>query len=133
MTKTFKNLALAGATAVAIMLAPAAFAGDNTNAAFSVERTSNPAVRVAVKAFKKGDYAKSVQFSQQALRSGLSKSRASVAQSNLCASHAMLGEMEKAAEACVAALDLKPENETALANSKALTVKLAQMNSQAGN
>ncbi len=132
MTKTMKNLVLAGATAAAIALSPAAFAGE-TSQSFNVERTTNPAVRVAVKAFKKGDYERSVRLNQQALRKGLSSSRASVAQSNICASYAMLGELEKAGEACQAALDLKPDNDVASANKAALTVRMAQITNQSGN
>ncbi len=113
-----------------LMSAGSAMAADVTTPAqsqgFEVATTTNGAVRLAVSEFKKGDYERSVAFSKMALKSSMSKRRAAIAQSNLCAAYGELGMMELAAEACDKALELRPGYEPAVTNRDALTIRLAQ-------
>lgn len=80
---------------------------------------------MSVKAFKKGEYERSAAFSKRALKDGLSKSRKAIAYANLCSAEAASGNMEAAAEACDASLELQPGFEIAEANRSALTTLLA--------
>lgn len=93
---------------------------------FEVTRTTDGVVKAGVKAFHKGDYAKSVALNKTAIRNGMSKRKRAVAQSNLCASWAMLDNLAQAEKACKAALELRPDYGPARANIDLLTIKLAQ-------
>ena len=110
------------------MVPAVANAGDTAPASndFVVKSSTDAMIKLSVKAFNNGEYERSIAYSQRALDSGLSKSRKAVAQNNLCAANAVLGQMDEAAEACNAALELRPEFEPAQTNKAALTVLLAQ-------
>jgi len=128
---TFRKtlLTLAAVSMMAPAMVPSmAQAGDTTTNAphMAVKTTSNAYVKLGVKAYKNGEFDRSIAFHKRALNDGLSKSRRAIAQSNLCASYAAIGDMEAATEACDAALELKPGYELAVANKSALTVLLAQ-------
>ena len=51
---------------------------------------------------------------------------AAIAQSNLCAAYAAMGDMDDAKAACDAAIELRADYAPAIANKTALTVKLAE-------
>ena len=121
MTKLLKTLAIAGATVLAT--STTAMAGDT---AFEVKRINNAHAKIAVKAFKKGEFSRSAQLNEIALTRGLSKSRTAIVQSNLCASYAMIGNTDQAQQACDVALELRPDLKEAKQNNEALRVKLAQ-------
>jgi len=135
-TKTKTTLLSTSLSVIALtctaLIPASAMAGENTGATlttttqFEVTRTTDGVIKLGVKAFKKGDYAKSVALNKAALRNGLSKRKKAVAQSNLCASWAMLGDLVQAEKACEAALDLRPDYNAARANMDLLTVKLAE-------
>ncbi len=117
---TIAALSFSAASAMAADVTPPA-AGS-----FVVTSAADNNIRLAVQAFKKGDYAKSVSRSQKALKSRLSDSRAAIAQSNLCAAHGAMGDMDEAKAACDAAIDLRADYAPAAANKAALTVMLAE-------
>jgi len=93
---------------------------------FQVMSTTDGKIRSSVRAFKKGEYNKAIKYNQAALNSRLSKRKAAIAQSNLCAAYAMLGQMTEAKAACDIALDLRPDYAPALANKAALVFRLTQ-------
>lgn len=93
---------------------------------FQVVSTSNGLVRDGVKAYKKGDFEKSVALNKAVIRIRPSKRKIAVAQSNLCAGLAMLGNLEQAETACDEALRLRPGFEPAQSNKTLLAIKLAQ-------
>lgn len=97
-----------------------------TEASFVVKSASDNLIRMGVKAFRKGNFEKSVRLNQAAIKTSLSAPREAIAQSNLCASYALLGDMEQAQAACTAALELRPGLTQAQTNKAALTIKLAQ-------
>ena len=93
---------------------------------FEVVQATNGTVKLGVKAFQKGDYARSVALHKSALRQGLSSRKAAIVQTNLCASWAKLGDYVQAETACETALELRPDYGPAKANMNLITVKLAQ-------
>ena len=135
-TKTKTTVLGASLSAVAIaftaLIPASATAGQDSNAAvtmptqFEVTRATDGVIKMGVTAFNKGDYAKSVAMNKAAIRSGISKRKKAIAQSNLCASWAMLGDLVQAEKACEAALELRPDYDPAVANMNLLTIKLAQ-------
>ena len=130
MTHFFTPRKAVAAIATATLLSAAsAMAADSTapaTAAFEMSSTTNGKIRAGIKAFKKGDYQRSVTFHKSALKAKMSDRRAAIAQSNLCAAYGQLGELELASEACDTALELRPGYAPAVANREALTIKLAQ-------
>jgi len=118
---TFAALTLSVTLPTASAMANEAPAGN-----FNVTSTTDGLIKLGVKAFKRGDYPRAVKMNEQALRSSLSRRKLAIAQSNLCASYAKLEMMDKAQDACVAALELRPDYEPAQANKAALTIRLAQ-------
>lgn len=130
MTNPINRFAIALiATAGLALPAASAMAADAPAPApytFTVKTTTDYHVKAGAEAFKRGDFQRSVSYANAALKAGMSDRRAAVAQSNLCASYAHLGDLEKAAEACDAALELRPGYSAAESNKAALTIKLAQ-------
>ena len=131
-TKTaFAGAALSISALACIALLPAsAMAGEKVNEAlstteFNVAITSDGIVKSGVRAYERGDYAKSVAMHKAAIRARMSKRKTAVAQSNLCASWAMLGDYVQAEKACDTALELRPDYEPAQVNRELLGVKLA--------
>ena len=121
--------AVAMIAAATVLSAASAMAADTTapaNAGFEVASTTNGNIRAGIKAFKKGDYQRSVTFTKAALKGKMSDRREAIAQTNLCAAYGELGELELASEACDTALELRPGYAPAVANRDALTIKLAQ-------
>lgn len=106
--------------------AASAMAAEAPAHSFQVKSSSGSTISAGAKAFKKGQYAKSAMFSRAAIKSSLSHRREAIAQSNLCAAYGAMGEMENARLACKAALDLRSDYAPAIANTKLLTVTLAQ-------
>lgn len=135
-TKLKTRLTGAGLSAIALtctaLIPASAMAGEKTAdittsiTQFEVARTTDGVVKASVKAFSKGDYAKSIALNKAAIRRGMSKRKTAVAQSNLCASWAMLGDLVQAEKACETALDLRPDYKPARANMDLLTLKLAE-------
>ena len=128
---TLCALSLGAMSAIAIL--PASAMADETKRKtpteytdFNVAKATNGAVKLGIKAFHKGDYARSVALHKSALRQGLSSRKAAIVQSNLCASWAKLGDYVQAETACEKALDLRPDYAPAKANMDRLIVKLAQ-------
>jgi len=114
---------------IAAMMTPAmASATDITapSTELTVQSTTDGMIKLGAKAFQKGEFERSLAYSKRAVKSGLSKKRKAIAQSNICAANAALGNMDAAREACDAALDLRPGYEPAQDNKAALTVMLAQ-------
>jgi len=112
--------------AAATFMVPGAAIAADAPTALTVKTTTNGYVKMSVKAFKKGEYARSIAYSNRALNDGLSKSRRAIVYNNLCAAHAAIDDMESAAQTCDMALELKPGFELAENNKTALTVLLAQ-------
>ena len=106
--------------------AMAADASAPASASFVVKSAADGNIRSAAKAFKKGEFAQSASYSRIALKSNLSDRRAAIAQSNLCAAYAAMGDMDDAKAACDAAIELRADYAPAIANKTALTVKLAE-------
>jgi len=126
---TFKkaSFAILAALAMTTTLAPAsAMATDVQTANFVVKSTTDGRIKLAVKAFKKGDFEKSVRMSKSALTGGLSSRKEAVAYSNLCAAYAKLGQMEDAQSACDTALELREHYAPAIVNKASLIIRLAQ-------
>lgn len=111
---------------VAAMMVPAVSFAADAPTGFTVKSTTNSYVKMSVSAYKDGDYERSANFSRRALEDGMSKSRRAIAFNNLCAAEAALGNMDAAAEACMSALELRPNLDIAEANQSALTVLLAE-------
>lgn len=111
------------------LMAPAvsASATDASTAnVFTVKTTTDYRVKKAAKAFRKGEFERSIAYSNKALNAGLSSKRKAIAYTNICAAEASLGNMEAAAEACDSALNLRPDYAPAVSNKAALRVMLAQ-------
>ncbi|WP_427453112.1 hypothetical protein [Litorimonas sp. WD9-15] len=127
--KTALTAALSIMAAGSIAFIPAsAMAADQTETTsqFEVATTTDGVVKSGVKAYRKGDYEKAIALHRAAIKGSMSKRKTAVAQSNLCASWAMMGDLEQAEEACDTALDLRPDYKPALANKELLNIKLAQ-------
>jgi len=117
----------------AMLISPSsAMAGETGTAAvttaadFQVKSSSYGLIRSGVKAFDRGNYAKSVALNKAVIRIRPNRIKTAIAQSNLCASYGKLGDFEQAATACKAALELRPELEAAKSNQALLKTRLAQ-------
>jgi len=131
-TGAVATLAICSLSAAALIF-PASAMADETETApvvaaadFQVKSSSNSLIKSGVKAFKTGDYAKSVAMNKAVIRIRPSRMKTAIAQTNLCASYAKLGDMEQAASACESALKLRPKLEIAKANQALLRTTLAQ-------
>ena len=111
-SKTIKTTLAIGLFAA---MASPALAAD-TALQFSVEKNATRSISAAATAFQKGKYAKSINFSNHALKQGLKKSRKAAAYNNLCAAFGAQAEYDQALEACNEALSHNPENWRALSN-----------------
>lgn len=126
------TLAICTVSAATLILPTSAMAGENTATPvtvatdFQVKSSSNGLIKSGVKAFNSGDYAKSVAMNKAVIRVRPSRMKTAIAQANLCASYAKLGDTQQAATACEAALKLRPELEIAKANQTLLRTQLAQ-------
>ncbi len=129
MTIRTTLLALSAAAMMTTTLAATpAMAGDNPSifSQWKVETSTDYYVKAGAKAFKKGDYNRSVAYSNKAIDKGLSSKREAIAYSNLCAAHGALHETAAAAEACDKALELRPDYAPAQANQAGLRTLFAQ-------
>ena len=119
-------------TAATFLLPTSAMAGEKTNALVSaatdyqVKSSSNGLIKSGVKAFKRGDYAKSVALNKAVIRIRPNRMKTAIAQANLCASYAKLEDLELASAACDAALALRPGLDVASSNKALLRTRLAQ-------
>lgn len=93
---------------------------------YQVKSSSNGLIKSGVKAFNNGDYAKAVSLNKAVINIRPSRMKTAIAQANLCASLAKLDQTEDAAEACEAALNLRPELNIAKSNQALLKIRLAQ-------
>lgn len=128
---SLKHGVIAIAAATLTFSASSAMAADvtpqaQTQATFTAKSAADTNIRLSAKAFRTGDFQRSVKYSKMALKSSISNKRAAIAQSNLCAAHAKLGQMSEASAACTAALELRPNYTPAINNKAALTIRLAQ-------
>ena len=126
---TLKKAGLATLAALAItatLPTASAMASDTDAENFVVQKTTDGRIKLGVKAFKKGDFEKAVRVTQSALNTSLSPKKAAIAHSNLCAAYAQLEMLDKAQQACAAALELRPDYEPARSNKASLTIRLAQ-------
>ena len=129
---TFSNLKNAGLATLAALAITAtlptgsAMAEDATASEFVVAKATDGRIKLGVKAFKRGDYEKTVRVTRAALKSSLSPKKEAIAQSNLCAAYAKLEMFEDASTACATALELRPGYEPAETNKASLTIRLAQ-------
>jgi len=98
----------------------------NQPSSFEVVTTTNGKINAGVAAYKRGDFEKAAMFMRSSLKDGLSKSRQTIAQSNLCAIYGAMKETHRASEACKKALELRPDYSPALANNNTLKIKYAQ-------
>lgn len=124
-----KKTSLATLTALAItatLPTASAMASDAATGDFIVQKTTDGRIKLGVNAYKKGDFKKAVRMTHSALKTSLSPKKAAIAHSNLCASYAKLEMLDKAQQACAAALELRPDYEAALTNKASLTIRLAQ-------
>lgn len=130
MTKYAMKSALLSLAMIGTALpAASAMAADVTPPATSqyiVKSASDGLIRAGAKAFKRGQLERSVKYSRAALKTNLSAKRAAIAQSNLCAAYASLGNMSQAQAACTSAIELRPDYGPAQNNKAALTYQLAQ-------
>lgn len=122
-----------GAFASAAFILPVSAMADDTSSVpvaaatdFQVKSSSNNLIKSGVKAFNKGDFAKSVAMNKAVIRIRPSRLKTAIAQANLCASYAKLDDLEQASKACDAALALRPELEEAKSNQALLRTRLAQ-------
>ena len=124
------TLAICTLSAAALIMPASAMAGETApttiTADYQVKSSSDGLIKSGVKAFNKGDYAKSVSLNKAVIGIRPSRMKTAIAQANLCASYAKLEEMEKAAKACDAALALRPALEVAKSNQELLKTRLAQ-------
>ena len=121
------GLATLAALAITATLPTASAMASGTDAEnFVVQKTTDGRIKLGVKAFKKGDFEKAVRVTQSALNTSLSPKKAAIAHSNLCAAYAQLEMLDKAQQACAAALELRPDYEPARNNKASLTIRLAQ-------
>jgi len=126
---TLKKAGLATLAALAItatLPTASAMASEASAGNFIVEKTTDGRIKLGVKAFKKGDFEKTVRATRSALNTSLSPRKAAIAHSNLCAAYAKLEMLDKAQQACAAALELRPDYEAAQTNKASLTIRLAQ-------
>jgi len=126
---TLKKASLASLAALAItatLPSASAMASDASTSNFVVQKTTDGRIKLGVKAFKKGDFEKTVRVTRSALNTSLSPKKAAIAHSNLCAAYAKLEMLDKAQQACAAALELRPGYEAAETNKASLTIQLAQ-------
>lgn len=93
---------------------------------YQVKSSSNSLIKSGVKAYKSGDYAKSVALNKAVIRIRPNRMKTAIAQANLCASYAKLDDIEQASIACDAALALRPELDIAKSNQALLRIRLAQ-------
>lgn len=130
MTYTlFKKAGLATLTAFALtatLPSASAMAADKVADSFVVKSTTDGRIKIGVKAYKQGNYEKTVRMTRAALNTSLSPRRAAIAHSNLCAAYAKLDLLDEARQACAAALELRPNYAPAEANKASLTIRLAQ-------
>lgn len=117
---------LAAITVTAMLPTASAMATDAPAGNFVVQKTTDGRIKLGVKAFKKGDFEKTVRVTRSALNTSLSPKKAAIAHSNLCAAYAKLEMFDEATQACSAALELRPGYEAALTNKASLTIRLAQ-------
>lgn len=126
---TLKKAGLATLAALAItatLPTASAMASDAPTGDFVVKSTTDGRIKLGVKAFKKGDFEKTIRVTHSALNTGLSPKKAAIAHSNLCAAYAKLEMLDEATQACAAALELRPGYEVAQTNKASLTIRLAQ-------
>lgn len=126
---TLKKASLAMLAALAItttLPAASAMASDAPAGDFVVQKTMDGRIKLGVKAFNKGDFEKAVRVTRSALSTSLSPKKAAIAHSNLCAAYAKLEMMDKAKQACAAALEIRPDYDAAAKNKASLTIRLAQ-------
>ena len=126
---TLKKAGLATLAALAItatLPTASAMADDANTHGFVVQKTTDGRIKLGVKAFNKGDFEKTIRFTRSALNTSLSPKKAAIAHSNLCAAYAKLEMLDKAQQACAAALELRPDYEPAQTNKASLTTRLAQ-------
>lgn len=124
-----KKASLATLTALALIAtlpAASAMAADKTSEGFVVKSTTDGRIKIGVKAYKQGNYNKTVRMTRAALETSLSPKRAAIAHTNLCAAYAKLDMLDEARQACAAAVKLRPNYEPAKANIAALNIILAQ-------
>lgn len=95
--------------------------GSAAPAEYAVRKSSDVNVKMGVKAFKAGDYARAVSYNRKAIKSGLSKRRKAIAYSNLCAALGAQGDYAGAIAACDTALTLRGDLKEAAQNRAAAT------------
>lgn len=105
--------------------AASAMAADTTSPTYQVKNASGGVISAGAKEFRKGNFRKSIMYSNAALKSSLSKRRQAIAHSNLCAAYAELGDYTKANQACTEALTLRADYPPAVANKAALKIQLS--------
>lgn len=126
---SLKKVTLSTLAAIAVsatLPTASAMATDAPAGNFVVQKTTDGRIKLGVKAFKKGDFEKTVRVTRSALNTSLSPKKAAIAHSNLCAAYAKLEMFDEATQACSAALELRPDYEAAVTNKAALTIRLAQ-------
>ena len=126
---SLKKAALSTLAAIAVtatLPTASAMAADAPAGNFVVQKTTDGRIKLGVKAFKKGDFEKTVRVTRSALNTSLSPKKAAIAHSNLCAAYAKLEMFDEASQACSAALELRPDYEAAVTNKASLTIRLAQ-------
>jgi len=117
---------LAALTITATLPTVSAMAAEAPTSNFVVKSTTDGRIKLGVKAYKKGNFARSASLHEQALRAALSSKRTAIAHSNLCATYAKLDRMEEARTSCEAALELRPDYSPAQTNKATLEIRLAQ-------
>ena len=126
---TLKKVSLTTLAALAItatLPTTSAVAADAAEGNFVVKTTTDGRIKLGVKAFKKGDFEKTVRVTRSALSKSLSPKKAAIAHSNLCAAYAKLEMFDEATQACAAALELRADYAPAMQNKSSLTIRLAQ-------
>jgi len=126
---SLKKVTLSTLAAIAVsatLPTASAMATDAPAGNFVVQKTTDGRIKLGVKAFKKGDFEKTVRVTRSALNTSLSPKKAAIAHSNLCAAYAKLEMFDEATQACSAALELRPDYEAAVTNKAVLTIRLAQ-------
>ena len=113
-------------TITAILPTSSAMAADVPAEGFVVQKTTDGRIKLGVKAFNKGDFEKAIRVTRSALNTSLSPKKAAIAHSNLCAAYAKIERLEKAQQACAAALELRPDYEPAKINKASLIIRLAE-------
>lgn len=92
---------------------------------FVIASASGKYLQAGITAYERRDYPKSVAMNKAALRAGPKAKTAAAAQSNLCASWAMLNDPVRAKAACEAALVINPAYQPAQSNADLLDAKRA--------